>query len=109
MRSVFVAIGMIALLTAGYAAARADDYVLTIKDHRFAPTEIKVPANQRVMITVVNEDPTAEEFDSTALKVEKVVAGKSKGVVRIGPLQPGRYPFIGEYNEATAKGEVIAE
>ena len=45
MRSVFVAIGMIALLTAGYAAARADDYVLTIKDHRFAPTEIKVPAN----------------------------------------------------------------
>ena len=109
MRSVFVAIGMIALLTTGSASARADDYVLTIKDHRFTPTEIKVPANQRVMITVVNEDATAEEFDSTALKVEKVVAGKSKGVVRIGPLQPGRYPFIGEYNEATAKGEVIAE
>ena len=61
------------------------------------------------MITVVNDDATAEEFDSTALKVEKVVAGKSKGFVRIGPLQPGRYPFIGEYNEATAKGEVIAE
>jgi hypothetical protein len=109
MRSVFVGIGMIALLTAGAAAARADDYVLTIKDHRFTPAEIKVPANQRVMITVVNDDATAEEFDSTALKVEKVVAGKSKGFVRIGPLQPGRYPFIGEYNEATAKGEVIAE
>jgi Cupredoxin-like domain len=109
MRSFFVAMGMIALLAGGSAAVQADDYVLTIKDHRFTPTEIKVPANQRVIITVVNEDPTAEEFDSTALKVEKVVAGKSKGVVRIGPLQPGRYPFIGEYNEATAKGEVIAE
>jgi len=108
MRSIFVAIGMIGLLTAG-AAARADDYVLTIKDHRFTPEEIKVPAGQRVMITVVNDDATPEEFDSSALKVEKVVAGKSKGVVRIGPLKPGRYPFIGEYHEATAKGVVIAE
>ena len=68
-----------------------------------------MPANERVAITVINEDATPEEFDSSALKVEKVVAGKSKGIVRIGPLKPGRYPFIGEYNEATAKGTVIAE
>jgi len=108
MRSVFVAILMVGLLTAG-AVARADDYVLTIKDHRFTPEEIKVPADQRVMITIVNDDATPEEFDSSALKVEKVVAGKSKGVVRIGPLKAGRYPFIGEYHEATAKGVVIAE
>jgi len=109
MRSVFIAVGVIGLLNVGAAAARADDYVLTIKDHRFTPAEIKVPANQRVTITVINEDATPEEFDSSALKVEKVVAGKSKGVVRIGPLKPGRYPFIGEYNEATAKGVVVAE
>jgi len=109
MRSVVIAIGVIGLLTMGAVAALADDYVLTIKDHRFTPAEIKVPANQRVTLTVVNEDATPEEFDSSALKVEKVVAGKSKGVVRIGPLKPGRYPFVGEYNEATAKGVVIAE
>jgi len=109
MRGIFIVIGMIGLLVAGTAAARADDYVLTIKEHRFSPAEIKVPANQRVSITVVNEDATPEEFDSSALKVEKVVAGKSSGVVRIGPLKPGRYPFVGEYNEATAKGTVIAE
>ncbi len=53
--------------------------------------------------------PTAEEFDSSALKVEKVVPGHSQGVVRIGPLPPGKYPFIGEYHESTAKGVVIAE
>jgi len=109
MRSFVIAIGVIGLLIVGAAAALADDYVLTIKDHRFTPAEIKVPANQRVTLTVVNEDATPEEFDSSALKVEKVVAGKSKGVVRIGPLKPGRYPFVGEYNEATAKGVVIAE
>lgn len=109
MRTVFAVLVVTGFLGFGAALARADDYVLTIKDHQFTPTEIKVPANQRVAITVVNEDATAEEFDSGALKVEKVVAGKSKGVVRIGPLKPGRYPFIGEYHEATAKGVVIAE
>ncbi len=107
MRAVLVGVAIVGLW--GATTARADDYVLTIKNHIFSPTEIKVPANQRVMITVVNEDAMPEEFDSSALKVEKVIAGKSKGVVRIGPLKPGRYAFIGEYHESTAKGVVIAE
>ncbi len=109
MRKLFVLIGLLALVVLAPASARADDYTLTIKDHKFTPEEIKVPANQRVAITVINNDDMAEEFDSTALKVEKVVAGKSQGVVRIGPLKSGRYPFIGEFHEATAKGVVIAE
>jgi len=109
MRRVIVAIGLVAILAMGAAAARADDYVLTIKDHRFNPTEVKVPANKRVQITVINDDPTPEEFESHEMKVEKVIPGKSKGVVRIGPLKPGRYPFFGEFHEATAKGTVVAE
>ncbi len=109
MRYIFALIGLAAVVILALAAARADNYTLTIKDHRFTPEEIKVPANQRVAITVINDDATAEEFDSTALKVEKVVPGKSQGVVRIGPLKHGRYPFIGEFHEATAKGAVIAE
>src|SRR5665213_2142250 len=109
MKNILVLLGLAALLIVAPATVRADELTLTIKDHKFTPTELKVPANQRVVITVINEDTTAEEFDSSALKVEKVVPGKSKGVVRIGPLKPGRYPFIGEYHEATAKGAVIAE
>ncbi|HKS85066.1 MAG TPA: cupredoxin domain-containing protein [Pseudolabrys sp.] len=107
MRSAIIV--LVGFLGLGLSVARADDYVLTIKDHTFTPVEIKVPANQRVTITVINDDATPEEFDSSALKVEKVVAGKSKGLVRIGPLKAGRYPFIGEYNEATAKGVVVVE
>lgn len=109
MRSFLMLAGFVSLLTLAPAGVHAQDYVLTIKNHKFTPEEIKVPANQRVVITVVNDDDTAEEFDSTALKVEKVVAGHSRGTVRIGPLPPGRYPFIGEFHEATAKGVVIAE
>lgn len=108
--AIFIAlVGAAVLMAAAPSAVRAQEITLTIKDHKFTPEEIKVPANTRVIITVINEDATAEEFDSTALKVEKVVAGKSKGTVRFGPLKPGRYPFIGEYHEATAKGVVIAE
>lgn len=103
------AVGISGLLLLGTGAAGAQDYVLTIKDHRFTPAELKVPANKRLQITVVNNDPTPEEFESHEMKVEKVIPGKSKAVVRIGPLKPGRYPFFGEFNEATAKGTVIAE
>ena len=92
--------------------ARAEDVFsasITIRAHRFEPPQLRVPAGKRILLTVVNADPLSEEFDSTALKVEKVIAGASQGVVRFGPLAPGRYDFIGEYHEQTAKGQVIAE
>ena len=109
MRHLLVLAGLAAFLVVAPASVHAQELILTIKDHKFTPSEIKVPANKRVTITVVNDDPTPEEFDSKALKVEKVIPGKSKGVVRIGPLKPGRYPFVGEFHEATAKGVVVAE
>jgi uncharacterized protein (DUF58 family) len=109
MRKTLFLVGLAGLLVMGAANARAQEYVLTIKDHRFTPTEIKVPANKRVQITVVNDDPTPEEFESHEMKVEKVIPGKSKATVRVGPLKPGRYPFFGEFHEATAKGTLIAE
>ena len=68
-----------------------------------------MPAGKRVSISIANEDATPEEFESATLKVEKVIPGKSKSLVRIGPLAPGRYEFIGEFNADTAKGVVIAE
>ena len=91
------------------ALAQADDVTLTIKDHKFSPSELKLAAGKRHTITVVNADATPEEFESHALKVEKVVPGKSKGVVRIGPLKAGKYPFVGEYHEDSAKGTITVE
>ena len=82
---------------------------VSLKDHRFSPAEIHVPANQPALITLSNGDEAAEEFDSTALKVEKVVPGHETGNVRIRPLAPGRYPFMGEYHADTARGVVIAD
>ena len=82
---------------------------VTLRDHRFSPAEIHVHANQPSLITLDNQDGAAEEFDSTSLKVEKVVPGHETGNVRIRPLAPGRYPFMGEYHADSAQGVVIAE
>jgi plastocyanin len=103
---------MLAALAGPNGGAYAEDAyaaTITIRDHRFDPAELHVPAGKRIALTVINADPLSEEFDSTALKVEKVIAGKSQGIVHISPLKPGRYDFIGEYHEDTAKGQVVAE
>jgi plastocyanin len=93
----------------GTGGAGAQELKLVIRNHIFEPAEIRVPAGKRVSLSISNEDPTPEEFDSSALKVEKVIPGKSRAVVRFGPLDPGRYEFIGEFHADTAKGVVIAE
>ena len=82
---------------------------VTLQNHKFTPSVIHVKANQPAMIALTTKDATAEEFDSAALKVEKVVAGKYTGNVRLRALAKGKYPFMGEYHAATAQGVVIAE
>ena len=97
-------LGMLPLLSVA-----ADDITITIKDHKFTPSEVRVPAGQKVKLVIENQDATPEEFESAELNREKVIAPKSKATVWIGPLKPGKYPFMGEFNQATAKGVVIAE
>jgi len=109
MRNSISVLALLLTLTTPVFAEDLADIPVTIKDHRFTPAEIDVPVGRPTMLTIKNEDPTAEEFDSSALKVEKVIAGGSSGTVRLRPLGPGRYPFMGEYHSDTAKGVVIAK
>ena len=104
----FALAGIVAL-TSGGAAPAQEALSITIKDHKFQPAELKVPANKRITLTVINDDPTPEEFESRSLKVEKVIPGKSKATVQFGPLKAGRYKFEGEFNSKTAQGVVIVE
>jgi plastocyanin len=92
-----------------FARAEEDTYTLTIKDHRFTPTEIEIPAGKKISLTVKNLDITAEEFESTELHREKVVTGGQEITVYIGPLQPGRYEFFGDFNPQTARGHIVAK
>ena len=104
-----LALAGLALGGASDALADAPPIPVTLKNHQFTPNLITVPANQPIVLNVTNADPLAEEFDSTDLKVEKVIAGGQSGLVRIRPLRPGRYSFMGEYHSATAFGFVVAK
>ena len=97
------------LLLAAPARAADDEFKLVIENHKFEPAELIVPAGKKIKLVVENRDATPEEFESDELKREKVIAGKSTATIFIGPLKPGRYPFVGEYNEKTAKGTIVVK
>ena len=108
-RTLLGALALLPLVLASPAQAADTEVMLVIKDHRFEPAEVKVPAGQRAKLVVHNQDATPEEFESHSLNREKIIPAGTKAAIFIGPLKPGRYAFFGEYNEATAKGVVIAE
>ena len=99
---------LLAAVPLGAGAADVPEFTLTIQNHRFTPAELAIPANTRVKLIVVNKDATAEEFESHELDREKIVAGSSTIDVYVGPLRAGRYPYFGDFNQATAQGVLIA-
>ena len=107
--SFLAALALSSMATFGSAQAAEPEALLVIKNHRFDPSQLKVPAGQRVKLVVHNQDSTPEEFESHSMNREKVIPGGAKATIYIGPLKPGRYDFFGEFNEATAKGVVVAE
>lgn len=92
--------------------AWADDrptFTLAIVNHRFEPAELTVPAATRVVLLVENRDATPEEFESHELNREKVIPAHGSVKIFLGPLEPGTYPFFGEFNQATAQGRLIVK
>jgi heme/copper-type cytochrome/quinol oxidase subunit 2 len=108
LRFAVLTLALILAMTTG-STAQEPNYTLVIKDHQFQPTEIEVPAGQKIALLVKNNDTTPEEFESTELRREKVVAGGDQITVYIGPLKPGAYEFFGDFNPKTARGHVIAK
>jgi len=101
---------VVAIAPSAFAVAEEKPaYTVVIQDHRFEPSELKIPAGQKVRLVVDNRGAGPEEFESYELHREKVIPGGSKATLYIGPLEPGRYPFFGEFHPDTAQGAVIAE
>ena len=90
-----------------YAKTDVINVDLIIKNHKFEPEILELPAGEKIRITVHNQDATIEEFESIDLKREKIIPGKSKAIIILAPLKPGEYKFFGEFHEETAKGKII--
>ena len=106
-----LALGLLAPGVTSGAPARAQEasFTLVISGNKFDKAELEVPANQRLVLVVKNQDKTAEEFESNDLRVEKVIPPGKEIRLTVGPLQPGRYYFFGDYHEATANGHIVAK
>ena len=97
------------LLGAFPAAADDTDVRLVIREHKFVPAEITVPAGKRIKLVIDNQDATAEEFESHDLRIEKVIPAGKALRLRMPALKKGTYNFVGDFNQSTANGRIIAE
>lgn len=110
MNKLFVSIVAIAISFLSLnAMAEVKKFDIIIKDHKFSPDVVEVPAGEKVKLMIDNQDPTPEEFESHDMHREKIINGNSKAVIFIGPLKAGEYKFFGEFNEDSAQGKVIAK
>jgi hypothetical protein len=91
---------------ANIAYGASNDIQISIKNGRFLPSEIDVPADTKVKLTIENLDDTPEEFESYDLNREVLIKANSKASFYIGPLSPGVYKFEGEFSPETAQGVV---
>lgn len=111
-RRALVAIMLVggALLFAGERAEaqQSASVSISVKDHRFQPGQISAPANRPLSIKVKNLDGAAMEFESVSLRVEKVIAASSEGVVNVRALAPGRYEFFDDFHQET-RGVLVVE
>lgn len=93
------------------STAIADDmptFRLLMKDGRFFPETIEVPASTRFRLEVKNEGPGATEFESLELKKELVLAPSVTRSLVFFPMKPGSYKFFDDFHPETGQGRINA-
>jgi len=89
-------------------AQQAIEIRLTYSNGQFQPSQVSAPADKPIVFRIKNADAKAMEFESKSLRVEKVVAANSEGVINVRALKPGRYEFYDDFNEK-ARGALTVQ
>lgn len=97
------------LALVSFGAQAMETREITIKDHKFDPAIVSVPADTRVKLVVHNQDSTPAEFESDDFKREKILPGNSTANVFVSPLAKGEYKFFDEFNKETTQGILKVE
>jgi hypothetical protein len=107
LMAVLLAVGLLAPV-----AAHADEppvFRMQMKDRKFDPPRLVVPAGVRFVLMVRNAGDTPAEFESGALNVEKIISAGREATVRLGPLKPGEYPVVDDFHQETKGTLVVSE
>ena len=91
------------------AAAEESTVTVTIRNHKFEPAAVQAPAGEKIKLIIKNTDAADERFESVELRRKKIVPGGGDAVVYVGPLQPGRYDFVGNFNPKSARGQLVVK
>ncbi len=93
-RMILVAAGVAALFGTGVTMVSADDtptFEIRIKDHKFDPERLEVPAGKDFKLVVKN------------------LAGGGEGIFNLEGLEAGEHKFFGEFHMDTANGVIVAK
>jgi len=95
---------------AGTVPGRASegDITIAISGGKFMPSEVPVPAGQKVKLIIRNQDKSMSEFESTDFHREKVIAPGSEVTVFVGPLDAGSYEFFDDFHPDT-RGRLVVK
>jgi hypothetical protein len=99
------------LLAAAPVAGWAADmpvFDLVMQNHQFEPATLKVPADTKFKVRVINKNPVPAEFESAEFNREKIVLPGRTVTVFIGPLKAGEYHFFDDFHQET-KGVLVVE
>lgn len=113
MRAAMKAIGgllaLAALLAPLPAGAQASPSIeITVQGGKFVPNTITAPPNTRITIVIKNLDNKAMEFESVALRVEKIIPANGTGSVNVRALAAGSYEFFDDLNPSN-RGTLVVK
>lgn len=104
---------LLLVLAMGFVGNAAADelptFQVTAKAGQLIPARLEVPAGVKIKIQIRNEGPGPTEFESSELRVEKVLAPGASSFVVLHPLKPGTYRFFDEFHPATGECLVVAK
>jgi hypothetical protein len=103
-----IACGVSLALGAAFTSRADDGIVIAIKDGKFVPSEIAVPAGAKVKLIVRNQDKSMSEFESTEFHREKTVGPGQEISLFVGPLDAGKYEFFDDFHPQN-RGHLVAK
>ena len=107
LRASLLAIGV--LLASQPAMAEDPSFEIVARDGRLSPEVLEVPAGVKLKLILRNEGNAPVEFESLALRVEKVLGPNAMAKVTVQPLTPGTYVFVDEFHAETGKMKLLAK
>jgi len=109
IKSMAAALAVATAISVGGARAEQPALVaVAVKGHHFQPAQLHAPANRPLTLKVRNLDAAPMEFESVSLRVEKVVAPGSEGVINVRPLASGQYEFFDDFHQET-RGTLVVQ